>query len=150
MCVCCWLQACSHILQFRQDIVIFMGQFVPRVYGQCGFTLPINLQDDANEEKITSKQKSMSSSLHKKHSVYVRPLKWFTRYGIRWLEFFKKCFISRFQEFLTHHYLQISKYRNLEKYQEYLYCLIILNHEISCLEKSWEVSESKYLVSVAL
>ena len=29
---------------------------------RCGFTLPINLQDDANEEKITSKQKSMLSS----------------------------------------------------------------------------------------
>ena len=80
MCACCWLQASSHILQFRQDIVIFMGQFVPRVYGQCGFTLPINLQDDANEEKITSKRKSMSSSLHKKHSVYVRPIKWLLGY----------------------------------------------------------------------
>ena len=45
------LAASSHILQFRQDIVIFMGQFVPRVYGQCGFTLPINLQDDTDEEE---------------------------------------------------------------------------------------------------
>ena len=37
----------SHIQQFRQDSVIFIGQFVPRLYGQCGFTWSINLRDDA-------------------------------------------------------------------------------------------------------
>ena len=82
------LAASSHILQFRQDIVIFMGQFVPRVYGQCGFTLPINLQDDTDEEeKNTSKRKSMSSSLPK-HC---------TEKTIRWNQILKK--ITSFLEY---------------------------------------------------